>query len=232
MYILTDPHGHYKTFKALLAKLPDKGRMVAVAGDLIDRGPDSARLVEFVKQECEAGRMACVRGNHEDMMMEEGLSPNMSGIWIANGGLQCLESYKTDVKVPDYDLPASRVDLNMLRSHIRWMQELPLMLKFPELKNKDGRYLVVSHSSVSHVWGKSELSQYDIEQSIIWGRRKPVDVPGIYNIFGHTPQKDGPKIERFYANIDTGCFHKEPGYGRLTAISFPEMQVFQQKNID
>ena len=48
-----------------------------------------------------------------------------------------------------------------------------------------------------------------------------------------------PKITKIYANIDTGgCFAKEivanglEGYGVLTALQFPEMKVFQQKNID
>lgn len=35
-----------------------------------------------------------------------------------------------------------------------------------------------------------------------------------------------------HGNFDTGCFYTQHGYGKLTALQFPEMILYQHKNID
>ena len=62
MIIIGDVHGCYKTLIALIEKLP-KDRNITFVGDLIDRGPGSKDVVEFVRK----NNYRCVRGNHEDM---------------------------------------------------------------------------------------------------------------------------------------------------------------------
>ncbi len=229
--IIGDPHGNYDTLMALVAKLPPDTPL-AFVGDLIDRGPKSKEVIEFVKN----NGHPCVRGNHEIMMVEEGLNPSLHGVWIPNGGTQTLDSYKELFVYKDYTLPAYKTDMELYKAHIEWFKSLPLYIEFPHITNKAGRYLVISHSSLGKVWKWSEkrrLEQHKaFEGVIVWGRDMPKDARGIYNVFGHTPQKDGPKIKSFYANVDTGCFYRHEGYGRLTALVFPTMEVYSQENID
>ena len=49
--VIGDVHGHYDTLMTLLdAIAPTGDDMVYFLGDLIDRGPQSAQVVDFVKQ--------------------------------------------------------------------------------------------------------------------------------------------------------------------------------------
>ncbi|HBK64061.1 MAG TPA: serine/threonine protein phosphatase, partial [Cyanobacteria bacterium UBA11166] len=49
--VIGDVHGHYDTLMTLLnAIAPSEEDRVYFLGDLIDRGPKSAQVVEFVKE--------------------------------------------------------------------------------------------------------------------------------------------------------------------------------------
>jgi hypothetical protein len=70
--IVGDIHGELEALEALLEKLgytPDgshpQGRRLVFVGDLIDRGPASARVVLRVKALVEAGYAFAILGNHE-----------------------------------------------------------------------------------------------------------------------------------------------------------------------
>lgn len=67
--VVGDVHGGFRTLEHALDTLSfdaSTDRLFSV-GDLIDRGPDSARALEWLK----SGRItAAVRGNHEQMLLE------------------------------------------------------------------------------------------------------------------------------------------------------------------
>lgn len=236
MVIIGDTHGCYETLLALMEQIP-KDQKVVFVGDLIDRGPKSKDVVEFVKK----GGYDCVIGNHEKMFIEEGLSPRFEGIWIPNGGMQTLESYKIK-KYTDNDgndsFPVSytRLDKKLMAKHIEWMKTLPLYLEYPEVKDANGRHLVVSHSNVGKFWGwnqkRRETNAYTFEHALVWSRHNFHDNPEIYNVVGHTPTRSWPRTRQFYCNVDTGCVFRGQGYGFLTALQFPEMKVYRQLNVD
>lgn len=234
MIILTDIHGNFKTLQALLAKIPqeelDKG--IVIAGDLIDRGPRSKQVVQWAID----NNIQCVTGNHEQMMVDwvaNGCSYK-DELWLLNGGNQALNSYREED--PNHYLKGE-VDFEKVKEHALWMDKLPIYLEFPDIKNDDGRYLVVSHSVITNNWKDRNSTDpsriHWFQNNVTWGRPVKVrDVPEIYNVIGHTPQENGPRIRSNYANIDTGCFYMRPGYGRLTALSFPSMQIWEQENVD
>ncbi len=65
--IIGDVHGHYEGLMTLMEAIsPGAGDQVYFLGDLIDRGPDSAHVVNFVKQ----SSYPCLLGNHEQLMLE------------------------------------------------------------------------------------------------------------------------------------------------------------------
>ena len=72
MTVFTDIHGNFDTFLALYNKIPQeaKDKGVAIAGDLIDRGPKSAQMVQWCIDHPE---VKVVKGNHEEMMIDEAL---------------------------------------------------------------------------------------------------------------------------------------------------------------
>lgn len=227
MIIITDIHGCYKTMRALLKKCPKDD--IVVCGDLVDRGPRSMQVVEYIKK----NKIPCVKGNHEDLMVRSLSSPDSDQIWGMNGGQQTIDSYHRK---------DGTLNKKKLQEHRLWMDNLPLYIEFKDVKNDKGDYLVISHSSIGKIWQwseekKKQQAQY-VESIVMWGRSPPEFAGGIYNVFGHTPHPvNDIRIKSFYANIDTGaCFsseqHKEQGYGVLTALQFPSMKIFQQENID
>ena len=228
--VIGDVHGCYRTLCALVKKLPKDAEIVFV-GDLIDRGDSSREVVDLVK----SMGWKCVRGNHEQLMVDAkgGLEKSMLDYlnWLACGGVATLASYMDpygDFMKADFD------------SHIAWMENLPLYLEFPDIKNADGRSLLVSHSSASGVWhwddARRKAMSATWEKALMWSRLQHInDIPGVYNIFGHTPLEQA-RVSKIHANVDTGCVFKSDlkvmKESELTALQFPEMIIHSQINID
>jgi serine/threonine protein phosphatase 1 len=65
--IIGDVHGCSEELEELLAILPiEEGEEVIFAGDLLDKGPDSAGVVRIVRELQARCRVVLVEGNHED----------------------------------------------------------------------------------------------------------------------------------------------------------------------
>ena len=58
---------------------------VVLLGDMIDRGPDSAGVVEYVRQH---PQIIAIKGNHEQMAIQSLQSTNieLDSVWMAKGG--------------------------------------------------------------------------------------------------------------------------------------------------
>lgn len=205
--VISDIHGCYDTLRALVDQLP-QGHEVICVGDLIDRGPNSRDVIEFV---IKAG-FKSVMGNHEQMMLDMDRSTGfhmetfelIDSIWGHNGGVDTMDSYGDDEE--------------SYNRHIEWIKTLPLVYE------KDG--VLVSHSSAAEFVNRGHDKRWAFD--VLWERNlRPDKIANLFNVFGHTilPQ---PMIGDHYACIDTGCFT-----GRmLTAIQFPEKILYQQPCID
>lgn len=230
--IITDPHGCFKTLMALIAKLPP-GVPITFAGDYIDRGPDSRKVLEFIKN----GKYDCVVGNHEIMMIDElHFGPhhsdgretvkvdNYHGIWTMNGG---------DVTLDNYVNADGSYDIAALKEHLEWLKSLPYHILYPEVKNAKGQQLLVTHSTAAHVWDEYPPEHDRFKNCVTWERDPmPPKIPEIFNVYGHTPQYYGPTVKDHFACIDGGCYYKRQGYGKLFALQYPEMIVIEQENVE
>jgi serine/threonine protein phosphatase 1 len=245
--VIGDVHGCYKTLLALLDKIPEEHKKrICFAGDLIDRGPKSKEVVEFV---IENGH-DCVAGNHELMMGDFKLrnysvrNYSDNALWLGNGGTDTRKSYcyPPDATAPHMPGP---VDEGLFVQHQLWMKELPIYIEYPNVKTPDGRHLVVSHSIIHPYWknlhSEDKARYHHGANQTVWGRcfHKMKD-QGFFNVIGHTPEEENPRIRKIYANIDTGAFigyggwkkHKRGGLGKLTALHVPTMTVYQQECIE
>lgn len=70
--LIGDVHGEWLALRALLSHLGydahgehRQGRRLVFVGDLCDRGPDSPRVIGFVRKAVQRGLAQCVLGNHE-----------------------------------------------------------------------------------------------------------------------------------------------------------------------
>ena len=96
IWVVGDVHGYLETLRALLDKLNLREEdSVVFLGDLIDRGPNSADVLRFVRDD---ERLLSVRGNHESMMhkaISKGKERHWKS-WLKFGGIQTLSSFGTD----------------------------------------------------------------------------------------------------------------------------------------
>jgi serine/threonine protein phosphatase 1 len=104
-YVIGDVHGRLDLLEQLLdeierdrAERPARRILLVFLGDLIDRGPNSAQVIERLRTfSAKAVRTVCLLGNHEEVLLRiiEG-DTSLIRSWLQFGGGQCLESYGTD----------------------------------------------------------------------------------------------------------------------------------------
>ena len=104
-YAVGDVHGRADLLEQLLARIEEDHRSRAPAkgvviflGDLIDRGPDSAKVVERLRTYAPDGiTPRFLLGNHEEVLLR--LLAGERGVldsWLTFGGAECLKSYGVD----------------------------------------------------------------------------------------------------------------------------------------
>lgn len=221
-YIIGDVHGEFDSLRILADKLPRDSKLIFV-GDLVDRGRKSKEVIDFVK----SNNHLCVLGNHEKMMIEyvrefKQTYPNLPSMvyyhrWIHNGGKQTLLSYEViNVDKSDGKLVCleDKEKFQKLLDDVLWLETLPLYL---ELKvSKNDKPIVVSHASMANVWYLKDEKEDVFEEYALWNRKEPKEDVPIFNIFGHTIQKE-VDLTKHFIDIDTGCCYAKEGYGKLSA---------------
>jgi serine/threonine protein phosphatase 1 len=104
-YVVGDVHGRLDLLEGLLAEIdreiaarPPRKILLVFLGDLIDRGPSSAQVVERLRSYRRDGTQTVfLLGNHEEVLLrildgDASLIPS----WLRFGGTQCLKSYGAD----------------------------------------------------------------------------------------------------------------------------------------
>lgn len=217
LYAIGDIHGQLDLLKAAHQRIFDDGgtdATIAHVGDLIDRGPDSAGVVEYLMQGRNAGRPWVVtRGNHDRFLpnflndpdwTDKGMSTGAH--WVDHPGLGAaatLASYGID---PDQPREALLRDARRAvpAAHARFLATLPLWYLHP-------RALVV-HAGVRP---GVDLQAQD-EHDLVWIRKGFLESEADYGpllVHGHTAL-ERPMLHRNRLNIDSGA-----AYGReLTAV--------------
>lgn len=104
-YVIGDVHGMLDLLEDLLAKIhaemqhrPARKTLLVFVGDLIDRGPSSAEVIERLRTYRRHGiQPVFLLGNHEEVLLRivRG-DETLIASWLQFGGLQCLESYGVD----------------------------------------------------------------------------------------------------------------------------------------
>lgn len=104
-YVIGDIHGRLDLLGRLLAEIerdlaerPVRKTLLVFLGDLIDRGPHSAQVIERLRTYSRGGvRAVFLLGNHEEVLLRivDG-DASLIRSWLQFGGAQCLESYGGD----------------------------------------------------------------------------------------------------------------------------------------
>ncbi len=209
--IIGDVHGYYDTLITLLAAIaPEKDDAVYFLGDLIDRGPQSAQVVEFVIQ----NNYHCLRGNHEQFLLDVFGKGRICGeilqAWLYSGGYATIASY-------DQQMPPQK--------HIDWMKALPNYLDLGDIwlvhAGVHPQMSIEKQTSDQFCWIRDEFHRmtqpYFADKLIITGHTITFTLPGVQ------PGKlaAGPG----WLDIDTGAYHPQSGW--LTGLDITQGKVYQ-----
>jgi len=169
-------------------------------GDYIDRGPDSAGVVEHILGLRQwSDRIVCLMGNHERLLLDF-LDGRDRGEYLINGGRETIESYggqEAGIPVDHFDF------INSLSYYYETGEQI-----FVHAGLRDGRPLAEQDPS-DLIWIREEFihSTYDHGKTVI---------------FGHTPTRE-PIVMANKIGIDTGAVFG----GKLTCIEFPGAYLYQ-----
>jgi len=220
-FVVGDIHGMFSLLESHLEMLgfnPETDRLFAV-GDLIDRGPESYRVLEFLEKPW----FHTIKGNHEMMLIEARHKKTTYRSWIKHNGGEWWED------VDAYTQVEIRQQLS----------DLPVVFEVATDNGKIG--IVHADVPVGLSWQKIVHSVYiddEIRDYMLWSRNRmkyieltgeTISVEGIdLVILGHTPIKDPLKIANLYY-IDTGAAYiQDDDLGHLTILQIhPELEISQ-----
>ena len=229
VYAVGDVHGRSDLLIKLLAQIDDDAartvrernvtlgaeaaplkKTLIFIGDFVDRGHDAKGVIETLLHGLPEGfAVHCLKGNHEQMMLDFLDDAEALELWRMNGGEETMRSYGVDVD------KLSRTGAAPKKWHKEFVKGLPQshldVFERLELQARCGDYLFV-HAGVRP---GVALDAQD-ERDSLWIRHEFLEAPGPFGkiiVHGHTPEL-APVIRPNRIGIDTGAVFT----GALTAL--------------
>ena len=231
VWAIGDIHGHLGTFRALIHRLKlDPEDRVVCLGDMIDRGPDSAGVIDYIRSH---PQVICLKGNHE--LMAIGSLQKDGGIelwqpWLERGGRPTWGSYIVRAHGDLYDAK------KQLASDLMWMDNLPNHIVLDELRlvhaGYDPRMPLDSQGDKELLWIRNRFYAHeyavDPDRTVVFGHSTTTKVgpnPG-YVSESEIRLRDGRPA---WIAMDVGAYnHVAPG---LAAIHLKSLQVVKQATL-
>lgn len=209
--LIGDVHGHFAGLMSLMEAIaPRSDDQIYFLGDLIDRGPQSAQVVEFVKQNA----YTCLLGNHEQLLLntfsDGRIYPPALEAWLCSGGRDTIASYGSLAIPPE---------------HLNWLQQLPLYLDLGDFwlvhAGVHPSLPLKAQTANDFCWIRGEFHSirhpYFPDKTIVTGHTITFTLPGVEP--GQLAQGQG------WLDIDTGAYHPKSGW--LTALDVTQELVYQ-----
>lgn len=227
VYGIGDIHGCYNLLKALLSQIivdsqmrSDGRRPILIfCGDYVDRGPDSAKVLEAVGWLKRYGSFEShlLMGNHERAMLDFIADPIGAAAWLDFGGKATLLSY--GVNCPSAGaapgiMRKARDDLlhHMPASHLVTLNELEMMLCL-------GDYAFVHAGVKPRIRLEKQTSD-----DLLWIRHEFLEWPGKFEkiiVHGHTWHDAQVQVLDHRIGVDTGAYKS----GVLSAVRIEDGMV-------
>jgi serine/threonine protein phosphatase 1 len=243
-FAIGDIHGDSHSLFLLMSRLPDlkSDDTLVFLGDYLDRGPNSAGVVEWLMElphQTEA-KVVCLRGNHEDAwlrVIDDGwdafVEPRPNG---------CLETLRSFTKVPcslmDEPTPGERKSLAsgafFPPSVVGWLRNLEYWY--------EDEHAIYVHAGLMQVEGEFlHPSVTEPKVTLLWLRNEDFfrDYRGKTVVFGHTRTEFLPEELSEYTPEDPTdlwagpcCIGVDTGAGCggfLTACELPAGHVYESR---
>ena len=111
MFVIGDVHGRLDLLKPLYDEISKYKEPIYSVGDLADRGPNGLECFKFVKEH----NINCVRGNHEQFLIDYFTDKSNPRLWMRNGGFPTVDAIM--------DLPEEEI-----KSLVKWIKSWPLCI--------------------------------------------------------------------------------------------------------
>lgn len=244
-FAIGDIHGDLAALHRLFARLPrlTGDDTLVFLGDYLDRGPDSAGVVAWLRElpaRCPA-KVVALRGNHEDAWLRV-----VDGGWPGfvlprgNGCLECFRSFTAGPPPAPDDQPTPDEMIAMLDGRffppevIAWMRGLPLFF--------EDDHAVYVHAGIKRAGGAfPHPSAVQPPSALLWLRDRDFveNYRGKLVVFGHTITATLPQELSTYtpgdpddlwagpacAGLDTACGKG----GFLTALELPARTIYESR---
>jgi serine/threonine protein phosphatase 1 len=188
-----DIHGCSRALDHLIAAIGLRTTdLIVTLGDYVDRGPDSAGVINRLLELRRKFKVVCLRGNHEQLMLNSRLGNDRFIEWTHSGAQATLASYAPQGGIATLnDIPPAHWDF-VRNLCVDW--------------HETETHLFV-HAGVDPGLPMDSQPEFMLQ----WERFHDPQphVSGKTVICGHTVQKNGtPRNYGHAICIDTGCFRK------------------------
>lgn len=226
-YAVGDIHGRADLLSQMLDALEARAGedtreggapVVVFLGDYVDRGPDSAGVIDLLLRDRPCGyERRFLKGNHEQAMLAYMESPLENRAWVLQGGAETMRSYGVTPPPPlgategDWVLAAEMLRAHVPEAHLDFLNTLERYVAF-------GDYAFV-HAGVD----ASRTLEQQTDTDLLWSRSQFIASKRRFShrvVHGHTPV-DRPYADERRIAVDTGAYAS----GVLTAARFEADQV-------
>ena len=211
IYAIGDVHGRADLLERLQQRIaadvelnPIADPLLVCLGDYVDRGPDSAGVLDLLLGETPAGmRRVALMGNHEELMLRFLVDDSAGAVWLANGGDATLESYGVD-PAESYERARRQLAARLPARHRTLLESLAL-------SHSEGDYFF-AHAGIRPGVALDRQRREDL----LWIRgeflRSDID-HGKVVVHGHSITAE-PDVRANRIGIDTGAYASD----RLTCL--------------
>ncbi len=237
VYVISDIHGCYEEYKALLNKIHfNESDELFVLGDVVDRGPEPMKVLMDMMMR---PNVYPILGNHDFMALkvlrklnveitEENAENHLSDrdimnymLWMQNGGKITVEQFR-------------QLDKSQKEDVLDYFHEFRL---YEEVRCYEKTYILV-HGGIDNFSEDKKLEEYDLKDLVFcradYEKRYFKD-KNIYVVTGHTPtsliRKDKQALvyeEKGHIAIDCGCVFG----GKLAAYCLDTGEIWYVKKQD
>ncbi|MFS8038252.1 metallophosphoesterase family protein [Xanthobacter sp. AM11] len=211
VYAIGDIHGRLDLLTALhaaidedMAEHPGPDCIEVYLGDYVDRGPQSAGVLDALLARARTRRTVFLSGNHEEVMLDSLASRDAFSRWLRMGGLETVFSYVPPQPGLDEGHLWLRWRSAVRQEHIHFLRDLATSYAC-------GNYAFV-HAGLKPGVPLEEQQRADM----LWIRGEFLDCQDWFGhcvVHGHTPKRE-PEVFANRINIDTGAY----ATGHLTCL--------------
>jgi serine/threonine protein phosphatase 1 len=214
IFCIGDIHGCSDLLQALNICIDSHLRLRPVAraveiilGDMIDRGPDTRGVLDFLSKEPEGRERILLRGNHEQELLNLFDDPTECGRWIYEGGYETLASYGVPADLRRVSVQSAAIVSDLKRA---MGAHVDLIASTRVLHAIDGFLFVHAGVDPAKSLGEQSLT------TLMTMREPFLSFGGVWErmvVHGHTPSPS-LVVRPHRIGIDSGAF----ATGKLTCL--------------